>query len=236
MGTSYGGLPVHSDGMILNLDAGNPASYPGSGSTVYDTSGNGIHGSILSSVSYNTNVPRFTFPTSTSTNSRIVMNHNNVLNYSYLNWCYSLWVRQLTDDNGGWAQLFIKGNDGGNRRPAVWFYSGQTSRFHVTWNHSSQGQQTLNTNDPFTTPINTWYNFVFQSRNGTMMTFRNGVQDSATTTITARTVNSDPLHIGHRGSYRSLNMDIAKFTVYNRSFTNQEVLDNFNAQKSRFGY
>lgn len=38
--------PIVTDGLVLNLDASNPASYSGSGSTWYDISGNGKNFSI----------------------------------------------------------------------------------------------------------------------------------------------------------------------------------------------
>lgn len=49
-GITLGTLSVAlvTDGLILNYDAANTASYPGSGSIWYDTSGNGNHGTILS--------------------------------------------------------------------------------------------------------------------------------------------------------------------------------------------
>ena len=34
-------LPIVTDGLVVHLDAGNSASYPGSGTTWYDLSGNG---------------------------------------------------------------------------------------------------------------------------------------------------------------------------------------------------
>jgi hypothetical protein len=47
--TSWGNLPA---GMVLYLDAGLPSSYPGTGSTWYDLSGNGNHGTINGGVTY----------------------------------------------------------------------------------------------------------------------------------------------------------------------------------------
>ena len=35
---------IVTDGLVLCLDAGNPKSYPGSGTTWYDLSGNGNNG------------------------------------------------------------------------------------------------------------------------------------------------------------------------------------------------
>lgn len=39
--------PIVTDGLLFNLDAGNPASYPGTGSTWYDLSGNGRNATLL---------------------------------------------------------------------------------------------------------------------------------------------------------------------------------------------
>ena len=41
-------LPPVSDGLVLHLDAGNPASYPGTGTNWYDLSGKGNHFAVLS--------------------------------------------------------------------------------------------------------------------------------------------------------------------------------------------
>jgi hypothetical protein len=131
------------------LDAGNKDSYPGSGTVWRDLAGSN-NGDIKSGVSYSNESFNFTLG---SSNELIDVAHSEDLNYSYLNWAYSLWMKINFDDNGTWTQLLIKGNDGGNRRPGIWFYAGQTSRFHFTWNAAGQGQQTLNTTDPITTPL-----------------------------------------------------------------------------------
>jgi len=51
MGTSYNANIV-TDGLVLCLDAANPRSYPGSGTSWYDLSGNGNHVTLYNSVSY----------------------------------------------------------------------------------------------------------------------------------------------------------------------------------------
>ena len=40
------------NGLILCLDAANPKSYPGTGTTWYDLSGNGAHGTVNGTVSF----------------------------------------------------------------------------------------------------------------------------------------------------------------------------------------
>jgi hypothetical protein len=44
-----------TDGLVMCLDAGFTPSYPGSGTTIYDISGNGNHGTLYNGVGYSTN-------------------------------------------------------------------------------------------------------------------------------------------------------------------------------------
>jgi hypothetical protein len=50
------GPRIVTDGLVLHLDAGNRKSYPGSGTTWYDLSGNGNNGSIGTNLSFSSNV------------------------------------------------------------------------------------------------------------------------------------------------------------------------------------
>lgn len=232
MGVAYNSKIV-TDGLILNLDAGNPRSYPGSGNTWYDLSGRGNHGNIQSGVSYSNGSFNFTL---NSSNQLITIAHSDDFNYSYLNWAYSLWVKINFDDDGIWTQLFIKGNDSGNRRPGVWFIDGQTDKLHLTWNASGDSQIDVNSSSVSTQPIGEWTNFVFQSRNGVSMIYKNTVMESNTATLQERATSSDPLTIGYSNvSYRSPGMDLAIFQCYNKSLSDSEISQNFNAFRGRFG-
>ena len=57
---------IPTDGLILAWDAANPKSYPGSGATIYDLSGNGNNGTLVNTPGYgkstvaDTNVLKFT--------------------------------------------------------------------------------------------------------------------------------------------------------------------------------
>jgi len=231
---------VLSDGMILNLDMANPAVWDGSSSVIRDGNGHGPDGWIGTSVTPRyprTHRSAFQWPhaSTDSAAAQIEFAHRKEFNYNYQNWCYIIWLRQLNDDNGGWAQFFIKGNDGGNRRPGVWFYSGATSRFHLTWRASGQSQQSVDTASDFLDPINTWYHITIQSRNSIMGAWRNGIADGNTITIADRNFNTQPLHIGYRGDYRSLGMEIGSFRVFNRSFTDAEIQSDYEATRWRYG-
>ena len=44
--SAFGGPNIITDGLVLNLDAGNIKSYPESGTTWFDKSGNGNDGTL----------------------------------------------------------------------------------------------------------------------------------------------------------------------------------------------
>jgi len=53
---SYSNGPrIVTDGLVLYLDAGNSKSYPGSGNTWYDLSGNNFQGELVNTPTYTTN-------------------------------------------------------------------------------------------------------------------------------------------------------------------------------------
>jgi hypothetical protein len=49
------GPKITTSGLVLCLDASDKLSYPGSGTTIYDLSGNGNHGTLYNGVGYSTN-------------------------------------------------------------------------------------------------------------------------------------------------------------------------------------
>ena len=50
--TPFQAPAIVTGGLVLNLDAGNPSSYPGSGTTWTDLSGNGNHGTLFNSPTF----------------------------------------------------------------------------------------------------------------------------------------------------------------------------------------
>ena len=50
--SAYSGPEIANDGLVLALDAANPRSYPGSGTTWTDLSGNGNNGTLVNVPTY----------------------------------------------------------------------------------------------------------------------------------------------------------------------------------------
>jgi len=72
------------------------------------------------------------------------------------------------------------------------------------------------------------------SNSGAIKVYVNGVLE---TTITGKTTHADVLNIG-RSRYNSNYWPgyIGNFMVYNTVFSDTDVLNNFNSQKTLFGY
>ena len=207
------GPDIVEDGLVCHLDASNTRSYPGSGSTFFDATNNGLNGTITNvSIAGSGSEKYFDFSYNNSSDL-IEIADNPLLNYNYANWCYGAYP--------------------GGRRPGVWFYNGDTTAVHATWSTSSS-QTAINKSD-FDIPIGTWFNLVFQCRSGTLMLFLNAVKVTQTASISDATDNSDSLLIGNSSSYTSPNMRLGCFSVYNKSLTDAQILQNYNALKARFG-
>lgn len=66
MTTNYGPY-IPRNGLVLCVDPANPRSYPGSGSTLFDLSGNGFHGTITGAAWSSSNSGVFQFTGSSAT-------------------------------------------------------------------------------------------------------------------------------------------------------------------------
>jgi hypothetical protein len=213
-----------STGLILNLDASNSASYPGTGTVWTDLSGSGNHGTLINS-------PAF----SSSNGGNLVLNGSN----SYVNttivksasMTFSSWAKSSSSTSLKLSMLFNSGNASVQMGPNLWF-SGDL----VCWNTGdSQG-------NPFgsfkiTSVTRNWHNYTVVNdavANNAKLYFDGNLVGTAAYRDNTYTPN---LFIGDFGSATyTWNGNIANFQAYNRILTAAEVLQNYNALKGRFGY
>ena len=98
MALNYGPSVV-TDGLVLALDAADKNSYPGTGTTWYDTSGNGFHHTIVNSPTY--------------TGNSFVLNETQGFTYSStitINTLCTVVIFYKTTDT---QELWVKGNNNG---------------------------------------------------------------------------------------------------------------------------
>jgi hypothetical protein len=225
---------VVTNGLVLYLDASNPDSYPGSGTTWTDLSVSGNVGTFVSGPTY-----------SSSDGGTIVFNANSeyisVANNASLNLTtagtLSIWVKPNSLTQLAITNFIGRTIDGGSGGQSYYLYWTGGKIYGIIQN----GGVYNNISTPTPTVLG-WYNYVFTWGNGFLNLYQNGV---AVSTPVAKTINAQSLTttvniggwiFGGAGGYNnSLNGIIPIVNMYNRDLTPAEVLFNFNAVKTRFG-
>jgi hypothetical protein len=238
---TFGGSNIVTDGLVLWLDAANRKSYPGSGTSWLDLSGNNNTGTL-------TNGPTF----SSANNGSIVFDgvddYAQITNPSALqvqNMSISVWVNPIaavnaitslvdydhaTVPNQGWV---LQSTDATTNR---YYYFGwwDGSTFQpATGIGPGLGVQLANS---------TWQNLTYTKSGTSVIGYLNGVQ-TFTSTAGSATISYQSnrnLRIGgviSTGSgvgNRSYKGNISTTQVYNRALSAQEVRQNYDALKSRY--
>jgi hypothetical protein len=225
--------PIVSTGLILNYNINDASSYPGSGTTVTDLTGSS-NATLYNSPTYTASGGGYlTFNgsnqylgTNTALGSKLnPANSSTVI--SIFVWMYPMdngvIVSELgtTTPNSGWHDSQIEMVAG-------------TLRFSV-WQNNPGFASTIST------PLNNWYYAGF-TYNGTVLTgYVNGVSAVTSGTITRATPGANlyyaiaTLDATNLGDGTAANMRFGGMQVYNTALAAADVLQNYNAQKSRFG-
>jgi len=234
------GPNIVKDGLVLYLDAGSPNSYYGGVGTVWkDMSGNGNNGTL-------TNGPTFNSSNGGSIVLDGVDDYVNITQntlYRFVNtqpFSLSVWVRCTS--TSGFVSLIAYSLAGDNRG----YYLSidlnvlRTNSFLFDYYDGNAFRGIQGTNNSVT--INSWINLVATSSSNSvndMKVYQNGLLTSFTNrgTGTPNTINynSLSLQIGARGSSGYFKGNISQTLIYNRALTSQEVSQNFNATRARFG-
>ena len=227
---------IVSNGLILNLDAGNATSYPGTGTTWTDLSVNGNNGTLINGVSYgSSNGGGLTFD---GVNDYVITSNNlGISGDSAVS--ISTWVKLIELGSGsyGFRTISMFGNvyssgggmgimHRGNGTLSVAFYQGLAA--------TSLGGIIA---------ANNWYNITITKSPGavgveTTKMYVNGVAQTLTfnTSITPNFANTKAYIGTDVANEISNNMVIGNTLIYSKALTSTEVVQNFDATKGRFGY
>jgi hypothetical protein len=216
----FGLEQIITDGLVLWLDAGNPASYPGSGTTWFDLSGFGNNGTLFNGVGYN----------SDNGGSLVFDGVDNGITLGKIitttAFTVSTYINQQSDlDESNFLSQDIGGDPG---RLLLHRLDTGKLRFFI-------GGSGLLSNSVL--DIGVWYNTTFsRSSDGTAKIFLNGNEDAAGTLFT-NTITDTSTFIGYfpRIPSRSFPGKISQVSIYNRALTASEIQQNFIATRSRFG-
>ena len=222
---------IVSTGLQLYLDAGQTASYPGSGTTWTDLSGNDKNYTLTNGPTYSSsNGGIITFAGASSqyaTSATTLFNSTTFNTYTMNLWAYPTGAGNFVQVNG---QATI---NTGYHYSAIEISAGGIIKF-------GQWIGSMATIATSTQSLNAWYNLVITYNGTTATAYVNGASVGSTNIIWsspgANTFMAlmaiDTTNMG-TGAYAS--GSLGAFIVYNRGLTADEVTTNFNALRSRYG-
>jgi len=217
--------PIVTNGLVLHLDAGSRQSYVSNTTTWNDLSGQGntgtltVSGSTATSASFNgDNLGYIQFTGGSTSGSYVSLGTPASLNIA--NFTVGAWAKSNSFTN--YQNIIFKGAGVGQY--------GIITNSLGQW--CIQPNTVFITTDPIT--LNTWNYFVGTYTGTQIIAYRNGIQKtrytiSQATTATAIAIGADI------ANSRYFNGSIAMVHIYNRSLSAQEINQNYNATKSRFG-
>lgn len=220
---------IITDGLKLWLDASNPESYPGSGTTWFDLSSNGNNGTLVNEPTFdNGNVGSIVFD---GVNDYV--NSNNQLNgVSFIT--LNVWIKYSVVGTSGWRGILTKNsyNDfafviGGTSAP------GRGAIYLVTNNNKSSGN--VLTTSRLDNGL--WNNLTATYDGSFVRLYVNSIQENSVnlTGIMRNTPNTNVLIGAYPGPSQLFLGNISQIQIYNRALTQAEITQNYNATKSKYG-
>lgn len=220
--------------LVLYFDPSNPSSYPGSGTTITDLSGNGRNGT-MTNISYTS--PYFTY---NGSSSQVSIADNVALEPGSGDWTMEVWVNQSV---GGNDVVLGKFDSGGLSQDVSYSIRTTNTTYYAQLGSGTGSGSTLfqnSTNHVGT--LGTWYQIVYVFTNvatNTLETFVNGVSiGSVNHSLASLLNNASNLYLGsyNNGEYAQwFDGKIGITRLYNKALTASEVLGNYNADKSKYG-
>lgn len=235
------GPKIVTNGLVLYLDAGDRASYPGSGNKWYDLSGNNNTFSLVNSPAFSSvNLGSLNFNGSASqggNNQYCVSDNNFTIPTSGIT--IQAFVKRNAITTGNFPAIFFCGDTGDftSAGGIGILFSSNTDYFYAVY----RGANTISTPNTTRTSIS-----VIESNNDIVhicatfqdtnrVIFKNGISAGAGTMTAASVTYSGLAYIGLWQPYgRYLNSKIYTLQIYNRALASNEIAQNYNAIKDRF--
>jgi hypothetical protein len=223
----FTGPHIVTEGLILNLDAANTKSYPRSGTTWFDKSGFGNNGTLVNGPTFNsgnggsivfdfvndlvnTNITKIQLPTTSDVTLEVwAYPTNNLANEEWLG------ISNLAGTSPAYHNVAI----------------GRYTDNKVYFNNYDGTEHRVYSNIAI---LNNWYHVIGVRRSGANYLYVNGIQQTQTLSSGNPNIGASvTLKIGKIDAYYKGNFSQTR--IYNRALTAQEILQNYNATKTRFG-
>ena len=213
---AHGNPDIITDGLVVCLDAGDKNSYPGSGATWTDLSPNRSECTLYNSPTFSED--HFIFDGTNSVSIDEFQTQTGVNQYTW-----NLWVKSPSSVTSydmimstDYSYLYLS------------FYTNK-----ITFDSNLTGVDRF-----FTYTTSTWYNLAVcvDGVANTTKCYVNASEEHSD--VAADTLDGHRLWLGrwYDGNHDLINGNIGPVQIYNRALSASEVLQNYNAQKERFGF
>jgi hypothetical protein len=248
---TIGGVNTVTSGLVLALDASNIKSYVSGSATWRDLSGSNNHATLTAATS---SLPSIEFTRNNNTRATI-----NPLNLSSTNIItLDLWVNfktlpAVSGYTGDFSRIICEMSDNFNNFSDSFLLIVEYELTGFRWGVYNKGNNGYNIKNLITPlPIaNTWYNFTVVINNSVASSnpytfYLNGINQTNIGNTANNGIggydNQNTSNFGNRifriggraTTTISQDMLLSNFKIYNRALSSQEVLQNYNALKSRY--
>jgi hypothetical protein len=232
LGSAKDPITVITEGLILNLDARNRQSYPGSGNTWYDLSGNHHDATLYGGITYGGDYGgALSFDGSDEQYAQCPADiYFNGGSFTIQSWVYDIalqnWNRIIDFGNGAGANNILLSN------------SYETSGAPGLYIEGSQFQADT------TIALNVWNQICATftadgEGGGTAKIYINGQPHGSGSTGAPQNTQRSYCYIGKsnwgHGPDPNFNGGMGALQIYNRALSDAEMLSNYNTTKSRYG-
>jgi uncharacterized protein (TIGR02145 family) len=231
VGTSYGNeisftataSIIVTNGLKLNLDASSTSSYIGTGTTWTDLSGNGNHGTLINGTTFSSvNGGTMVFD---GIDDRVQTS----LNPTLTDFTVCVWFK----DNGSTTYGRLVDNN---------YVNGfQLSKNGNTPNEWGGGiRESTNPYGIYLTLTDGQWHFLTSTRSGTTHTlYGDGISNKISNTVSGAALNGTTISIGEwsgGGNGQLFKGNIPQVLIYDRALSEAEIMQLFNATKSKYGF
>jgi len=225
-------LPIVTSGLQVYLDAGNTSSYPGSGITWTDLTGNARNATLVNTPTYSSSQSGYLSFLDTSFQCATIPNIGNLSQ-----WTIEAWTRITASLNGKVTAVVCNQFDGINKLN----FSLGTNRAPTSYNLCTGFYDgTWRTTNGFTPTQNTWIQLIGTYNGTTLNQYVNSVLDT-TLSYAGTPQSGGEIRIARRwdspnnDSTNFYRGDISIVRIYNRALSTTEIAQNWNANRGRYG-
>lgn len=213
-----------TNGRVLALDAGDVNSYPGSGTSWLDLSGNSNNGTLINGITYSNGSLNLN-----GTNSFVDCGSS--ISYNMINqFTISAWIKPSINSV---REIIVKSdNTNAGVGPYEFFQSNNTVTFRT-----AKGGTVINFASAATISIGTWVNIVAVWDGTTKYIYINGYRDTNTQLQSAPLdTSTGKLIIGaYANALYPFSGSISDVDIYNRALSASEIQQNFSSLSGRYG-